>query len=162
MVFRRSRYAPRQTDKHEIAWSNLIEDASSIQSETLIQVVQPASKNVGTECAIGSRVYGVYIEFNLSANVVTNPKIVHWTVEMFRTGETLAVTSLYYQSSRSRILKRGMEMLPKDLGTQIKRIFFVPLPKGRLQENVNLAFRYIATSAEAINMCGFAIYKEIY
>ncbi len=81
---------------------------------------------------------------------------------MFRDGETLAVPSLYYQSSRSRILKRGMEMLPKDLGTQIKRIFFVPLPKGRLQENVNVAFRYIATSAEAINICGFAIYKEIY
>ncbi len=162
MVFRRSRFAPRQTDKHEVSWSNLVQDASSVQSETIIDVVQPPAKNLGTECGIGSHVNGVYFEFNLSANVVTNPKIVHWSVEMFRDGETLAVPSLYYQTSRSRILKRGMEMLPKDLSVQIKRIFFVPIPKGRLQENVNCAFRYIATSAEAINMCGFAIYKEIY
>ncbi len=57
-----------------------------------------------------------------------------------------------------------MEMLPKDASTVFKRIFVVKVPRKfqRMAQNMNIEFRYIATSTEAINACGIAIYKEYY
>ncbi len=164
MPFRnRFRSAPVKSDKHEITWSNLAQDASSIQTVTLVDVVQPTAKNTSTEIGIGSHVYSIYFEFHFSANVVTNPKVIHWQISAYPDGATTGAPSLYYQTDRARIFKRGMEMLPKDTGTVFKRIFVARVPKKsqRLPEDGNISFQYISTSAEAINACGIAIYKEI-
>ncbi len=164
MARSRRRFAPLQSDKHEITWSFLAQDASAQQSITFVDVVQPASKNTAVENGIGSKIKWIYIEMNISAEVITNPKVFHWTVEAFDSGSTVGASNTYYQENRSNVLKRGMEMLPKDLGTVFKRIFIVPIPPKwqRCRNNMGLSLRYIVSSAEAINMCGFAIYKELY
>ncbi len=162
MPFYRRNRVYQKRDKHEITFTDLAQNAAAQQNEPLLIVVPVADKDSQTECSVGSRVNGIYCEINISAQVTTNPKVVHWTVEAFRLGETLANSNTYYQPSRSRVLKRGMEMLPSDQSTVFKRIFFVPLPKQRLQDNFNVNFRYIASSSETINICGFFIYKELY
>ncbi len=166
MVFRRQRRAaPIKRDKHEVTWSNLVQDASSQISILLARGVQSADKDTATEVELGSHIYGFYIEFNTSANVVTNPKVLHWGVDVVPPATaSFPSYAIYYQSQRAQILKRGMEMLPKDLGTVYKRIIFVSVPRKwqRVQEGQDFNFRYVATSTEAINMCGFCIYKEIY
>ncbi len=100
---------------------------------------------------------------NIGAETITNPKILHWQVIITRAGQTIGAATSYYQAERSQIIKRGMEMLPKDVGTVYKRIFFAPLPKGstRMRENSEIIIRFQTTSAETINFCGFAIYKEL-
>ncbi len=57
-----------------------------------------------------------------------------------------------------------MEMLPKDTSTIIKRAFLLFIPKGmqRVGDADVLQFKYSISSAEAVNCCGFAIYKEFY
>ncbi len=159
---RRSSKQPIISDKHEVPWSNLSQDASGQIKILLIEAVQPAAQNVGSEVGIGSAVNGIYLEFQFSAETITSTKIIHWEVELLRLGQAEAVPSAYYQSDRSQILKRGMEMLPKSVNTIIKRIIFVRIPRtfSRMKENQQVFFKYIATSAETINACGFAIYKE--
>ncbi len=163
--FRRN-LRPIKSDKHEITWSNLVQDASSSVDITLVKGVQSADKDTSIECEVGSHVKSIYIEFNVAAQVITNPKVLHWQVEFVPTPGTQPLKSpaLYYQVDRSQILKRGMEMLPKDVGTVYKRIIVVRIPKKaeRIAEAGFIMFRYIASSSEAINMCGFAIYKEYY
>ncbi len=163
MPFRRN-LRPIKSDKHEITWSNLAQNASSVQDITLVLGVPSADKDLATECEIGSHVKSVYFEFHFSAQVITNPKVIHWTIQTFRAGETSTVPSTYYQSGRSTIIKRGMEMLPADQSVVFKRIFVVNIPKHaqRVRDNTVIQFRYISTSTETINACGFAIYKEYY
>ncbi len=162
MPFSRRNRTFQKRDKHEVTYTALAENAGSQKNVPLLIVVPVADKDTSTECSVGSHVNGIYCEINIAAQTTTNPKTVHWTVEMFRLGETLANSNTYYQPSRSRVLKRGLEMLPSDQSTVYKRMFFVALPKGRLQDNINVNFRYIASSTETINTCGFFIYKELY
>ncbi len=161
---RRNFLRPIKTDKHEITWSDLAIDASSVQSKNLAVGTASADKDASEEVEIGSHVKSIYFEINFAAQTITNPKVIHWAVNLARTGETIAIPSLYYQDSRSRILKRGMEMLPKDVGTVYKRIFVVKIPRSyqRMAANTFIQFRYVATLAETVNVCGFAIYKEFY
>ncbi len=161
---RRTNLRPIKTDKHEVTFTNLVQDASSVQVISLAQGVASANKDSSIEVEVGSHIKSVYFEINISANVVTNPKVVHWQVNLSRPGETINLPNLYYQDSRARILKRGMEMLPKDLGTVYKRVFLVRIPKSyqRMQMGSFIQFRYICSSAEAINICAFVIYKEFY
>ncbi len=159
--FRRNRVYQKR-DKHEVTFTDLAKIASAQQNVPLIIVVPVADKESRTECSVGSTVRGIYCELNMAAENITSPKVIHWTIEDFRLGETLANSNTYYQPSRSRVLKRGMEMLPKNVSTVFKRIFFVPLPKHRLQDNYNVNFRYIVSSGETVNVCGFFIYKELY
>ncbi len=164
MVFRRRRSIQPiiQSDKHEIVFSNLAQDASSVATVPLIAAVQPANKDTATEVEIGSKVVGMLFEVNFSPEAAAVTKILHWEVVMTRLGQTVAIPSLYYQPDRSQILKRGMEMLVKDVATQTKRIFYVSIPKfmQRMKENMKFEFRYIVSSAETINICGFIIFKE--
>ncbi len=155
---------PVKSDKHELTWSNLAQDASSVQVIVLAKGTDSADKNASTEVEVGAAVRSIYFEFHFSANVITNPKVIHWFVVGKRTGETIGTPSTYYTDERSSIFKRGMEMLVKDTSTVFKRIFVVKVPKKfqRIAKNMNIEFRYIATSAEAINACGIAIYKEFY
>ncbi len=165
MPFRsRNFLRPIKSDKHEITWSNLAQNASAVQVIPLALGVPSADKNTSTEVEVGSHVKSIYFEFHFSAQVVTNPKVIHWFLVGKRTGETVGTPSSYYTSERSSIFKRGMEMLPADQSTVFKRIFVVKIPRKfqRMADNMNLEFRYISSSTETINACGIAIYKEYY
>ncbi len=163
MPFFRRRLAPYKTDKHEITWSNLAQNASAAIVILLATGVTASLKNASTEVLIGSKITGVYLEFHFSAQTVTNPKVIHWIIEKLGANETSTTASSYYQQGRNHILKRGMEMLPADVSTVFKRIIFVRIPRGfqRVGEGENLRFKYQSSSAETINACGFAIYKEV-
>ncbi len=155
---------PIKTDKHEITWSDLAIDASTVVTKNLAIAVPSGDKNASTEVEVGSHVKWIYFEINFAAKTISNPKVIHWTVAMRPNTLGTPVPSLYYQDARNKILKRGMEMLPKAVSTVYKRIFVVKIPRGqqRLGENDLISFQYIATSAETVNVCGFAIYKEFY
>ncbi len=163
MPFRRSRGPAPKMEKHEITWSNLAQDASTEQSITIAQAVDPADKNLSTEVLTGSRITRIYLEFHFSANVITNPKVIHWLVFKSPFGSTIGTASTYNNAGKKFIIQRGMEMLPKDLGTVFKRIISIKVPKRyqRMGDNDFLVFKYISTSSEAINACGIGIYKEI-
>ncbi len=164
MPFRRQSLRPIKTDKHELVWSNLVQNASAVQEVTLVTGVSSADKNTSTECEVGSHVKSMYFEFHFSADTVVNPKVIHWNIVLLRTGETAQNPNSYYGAGRSHIIKRGMEMLPQDQSTVYKRQFVVRIPKGqqRIRDNTDFRFRYICSSAEAINTCGIVIYKEFY
>ncbi len=164
VVFRRGLRAPIKTDKHEQTWSNLAQDASSTIQVPLVVGVLPSAKNTNVECEVGSRVNAIFIEMNISANVVTNPKVLHWAIAVIESGQTIIDPINYYASNRKQIIHRGMEMLPKDLSTVFKRIFVVKIPKvyRRIGEGRTITLFYKCSSTEAINNCGIAIYKEFY
>ncbi len=165
MPFRKRLVAPLQSDKHEITWSSLAADVGTSSLVIPLAIgVHSANKDTATECEIGSRVNGIYIEMNIAAQTVTNPKVLHWTVQGGQEGSTLENPTTYYQGNRSNIYKRGMEMLPTDTSTVFKRIVFVRIPKKqrRQQENGFISILFRCSSTESINVCGFAIYKELY
>ncbi len=167
MPFRQRFRAPIKTDKHEVTWSLLAADfGTATTSILLVDGVEAANKNASTECMVGSHVDSIYIEMNIAAETITNPKVLHWEVLLkpFSASGASSNPSLYYQVARNQIIKRGMEMLPKAVSTVYKRIFVVKIPKKArrigLDDQIALAFR--ASSTETLNICGFAIYKEKY
>ncbi len=164
MPFRRSRMNPVKRDKHEIVWSDLIVNAAGVQRKGLTATVDVGAKTTAGQVALGSHVYGIYLEFQFSAEAATTTTIIHWNVIGELVTQTNSVPSLYYQDDRAQIFKRGMEMIPKDVSTVVKRIVFVRIPKAwqRQKQGMEIIFQYIATSAETVNACGFAIYKELY
>ncbi len=165
MPFRRRFVAPLKTDKHEVTWSNLAADFGAANvSVSLATTVAAEDKGASTECMVGSHVRSIYIEMNIAAETITNPKVLHWIVEVRGPNQTGSTPTLYYQDDRSIIIKRGMEMLPKDVSTVFKRIFVVKIPKKaqRMTMGNLIAIKFRCSSAESINVCGFAIYKEQY
>ncbi len=165
MPFRsRNSLRPIKTDKHEITWSNLAQNASSAINIPIVVPVASADKDTVAEVEIGSHVKSIYFEFHFSPQVTTNPKVIHWKFFIQAGGQTITTPAQYYQVDRSTISKRGMEMLPSDQSTVFKRIFVVKIPRGRQRVTATtfMTFSYIASSAETINACGIAIYKEFY
>ncbi len=162
MPYRRGSRPITVSDKHEISWSLLGVDASGVTPVELIDGVQLGVKASASDVGIGSKVFGLYLEFQFSAETVTNTKIVHWEVRVVLPGQVVTVPSSYYQIDRKFIIQRGMEMLPKDVSTVIKRVVFIRMPRvyQRIGEDTRVFFRFIASSAETINACGFCIYKE--
>ncbi len=163
MPFRRNRGPPPNIEKHEIVFSDLAKDASADQSITLAQAVDAASKNLAIEVLVGSRITRLYMELNFAAQIITNPKILHWFVFKSPFGTTIPAPTNYNQTSKRFVIQRGMEMLPMDVGTVFKRILSIKIPRRyqRMGDNDFLIFKYIVTSAELVNVCGFFIYKEI-
>ncbi len=161
---RRSGLRPIKSDKHEITWSNLAQNAAAGVAVTLVQGVDSADKNASTEVEVGSHVKFLYLEFQHSAETITSTKIIHWSIQVLRVNQTGTNPNTYYQDNRACIIKRGMEMVPKDVNTIIKRIVAIPVPRvyQRIQKGTTFVLQYIASSAEAINSCGFCIYKEFY
>ncbi len=165
MPFRRQRFlAPLKTDKHEVTWSNLNQDASAVKQITLAVGTNAADKNNSTEVEVGAHVRSIYFEFHFSPAQTGVVKVIHWNIFGSKIGETIGVPSTYYTPDRAAVFKRGMEMLPVNVATVFKRVFVVKVPKKfqRMTKNSFLIFQYIASSAETINACGFAIYKEQY
>ncbi len=164
MAYGRRRLPTVKTDKHEVTWSNLAQNASTVQSIVLAIGVATANKDDSTEIAQGNNVRSIYLEFHFSPQVITSPKVIHWEILMRPSGvvPASATPSLYYQVGRNLIIKRGMEMLPANTGTVFKRIMVVRIPKKSQRVGIgdSMNFRYICSSAETINACGIAIYKE--
>ncbi len=150
------------SNKHEITWSNLAQDASSEKTVLLAIGTQPSVTNLASEVGIGSKINAIYFEFHFSPEVITNTKVIHWIIECVNDGQAGSVPSTYFTTTRSLIIKRGMEMLVKDVGTVYKRIFVIRIPKiySRMRDQAEIRLKYICTSAETINACGIAIYKS--
>ncbi len=153
-----------KSDKHEITWSSLGQNASTTQNIVLLVGTPSADKDASTEVEVGSRVNYVYFEFHFSAAQTSNANVIHWQVSVDYTGQTDPIANLYYGAQRSQIMKRGMEMLPVNVATVFKRIFVVKIPPRfrRIPESTSIKFRYQASSTQTINACGIAIYKEFY
>ncbi len=164
MPYGRRMTSPVKTDKHEIVWRDLAIDAGTTVRRVIGTGVDVGSKTINTDISVGAHVRWIYFEINFAAQTTTNPKTVDWQVVWEAPGVTHNVPNLMYQDDRSYVLKRGLEMLPSDVATVYKRIFVVKIPRSyqRIKQGVDIIFQYIASSTEAINVCGFAIYKEIY
>ncbi len=163
MPFRRNRGPPPNIEKHELTFTSLALDNSADISFTIATAVDASSKNLASEVLVGSRITRLYMELNVSADTITNPKVLHWLIFKSPFGTTIPAPSLYNQTSKRFVIQRGMEMLPKSASTVYKRIISIKIPKRyqRMGDNDFLIFKHIATSAETINICAFFVYKEI-
>ncbi len=162
---------PINSQKHENTWSFLVQNASTVQTIVVVKGVQRSgiTTNTPEEVQIGAKVTSVYFEFNL--NGVDNSgsaQIFHWMI-IKNPNNTISGEdpALYNQNIKSKILKRGMEMLPEiplDSGgtVQTKRIFVLKIPRGlqRFGDNDRIELVYKSTSASSINFCGITIFKE--
>ncbi len=152
--------------KHEGTWSFLGQNASTIQTISLI--VAQESPVIAVDVDIGSIIKSVFVEFNL--NGVDNSgtaQIFHWAIMKVPAGLPIPAANTYQSDQKKFILKRGMEMLPEiPLGSggtvQTKRVFVVKLPPRlrRFDDGDQLVLTYISTSASGINFCGINIFKE--
>ncbi len=160
MVFRRSRQKIF-SEKKETTWSLIGQNFSSQQENTVYEGVPVADVNLGTEIAVGQIVKWVYVEFNLSAEAITTTTIYHWVLEYVPEGMTVGAPNTYNSGDKSYIIKRGMEMVPKNVSTIIKRIFVAKIPKAyqRVKVNTHLKLRLISSSTSTGNWCGFTICK---
>ncbi len=140
----------------------MVQDASTTDTTQLATGTDPANVNLANEVVRGAKITSLYLEFHFSAEVVTNPKVIHWTVEVTRAGMVTGAPNTYYNDSRSFVIKRGMEMLPRDASVVYKRVLVVKIPPiyQRMKKNQDINFRYICSSTEAINACGICIYKS--
>ncbi len=159
MAFGRRRGATLKTEKREITWTNLAQDASSAKTVGNITCVRDPTGD--SEIEPGTIIRWLYAEFNVSAETITNTKVFHWIVSKNPVASLTITPTLYNADTKSWIIKRGMEMLPKDVGTVYKRIFAVSIPKKmrRASEGDIYNLKYQVSSAETINTCGFVLYN---
>ncbi len=164
MPLRRGRFAPLQSNKHEVTFSHLAQDSAANQTVTLATGTDSADKDNSTEVGIGSHIRWIFCEFNFSAEVISVVKTVHWALRYVPPGQTPSVANQLFGIDRSYVIKRGMEMLPKDVSTVYKRVFVLKIPKKyqRIQDQAQLQFTYIVSSTNATNACGIFVYKELY
>ena len=152
--------------KHEITWSNLGENASTVKTVDLIHAQE--SPLTGIEIDIGSIVKWIYIETNL--NGVDNSgtvQVFHWYIAKQPSTLVLSDPTTYQSDTKKFILKRGMEMLPEiPLGSggtvQTKRVFVVKIPPRlrRFDDGDKLVLKYKSTSTSGVNYCGIGVFKE--
>ncbi len=165
---RRTTLRPVKSEKHEITWSNLGQNASTKQEQDVVTAV-PTEPVGATEVETGSHVKSIFFETNL--NGVDNSgtvQVFHWYIWKNPSGSITSPDPATYDTTQKRhIIKRGMEMLPEiPLGSggtvQTKRVFVVkiPRPMQRMGEGDKIQLIYKSTSASNINYCAIAIYKE--
>ncbi len=161
MPFRRD-LRPIQSEKHEVVWSNLVEDAGTTVIVNLATGVQSGAVDLATEIKQGDHIKSIFIEFNVSPEVITSTRVLHWAVIKNPHGDTTHTGNSYNAEAKNQILHRGMEMLVKDVGTVYKRIFVVKVPRGlsRIADGDRIDFLYQSTSTATQNLCGFAIYRS--
>ncbi len=158
---------PVRSEKHEITWSNLAQNASTVQT---LQIVEGTdTPTTADEVSVGATVKWIYFETNLNGvDNSSGAQVFHWVIYKDPGG---ALTNMdpatYNQLNKKFILKRGMEMLPDipmDSGgtVQTKRMFTVKIPPRlrRFDEGDLIKLNYKSTSASGINFCGFGIFKE--
>ncbi len=122
-----------------------------------------ADKGSNTEVGIGSRINWIFCEFQFSAETITVVKTIHWVIRFVPSGQVSSAPNTMFGTDRAFVIKRGMEMLPKDVNTVFKRVFVVNIPRKyqRMTDQGQLLFEYIASSTNTMNSCGIFIYKEI-
>ncbi len=149
------------SEKKEFTWTALGEDASTEKTHIIYNGTPSADVNLGTEIEVGSVVKWVYFEFHFSAETTTAAKVVHWLIQFVPDGMTTTTPSVYNGGSKSYVVKRGMAMLVRDQSTVFKERFVVKIPRKyqRVAVNTQLEFRYISTSSNTQNSCGFTICK---
>ncbi len=149
------------SEKKEVTWTFLAADESSQKTVVIYNGTPSADVNVGTEIEVGSVVKWVYFEFHFSAETTTAAKVVHWQIQFVPEGMTTTAPSVYNGGSKSYVIKRGMAMLVRDQATVFKERFVVKIPRAyqRVKVNTELQFRYISTSSNTQNSCGFTICK---
>ncbi len=150
---------PVHSEKQEITWSNLSQNASTTQNIPIITTVENPSS--AGQLNIGATVKAVFFEFNIAAEAAAVATVVNWIIEKLPSLGTGNDPSIFDAVNKKQILKRGMEMLPKDVSTVFKRVFVLRIPPRlrRFADGDQLNFRYKASSAGLINNCGIAIYK---
>ncbi len=159
---------PVHSEKRENTWSFLGQNASTAQVVNLLTTVD--SPTGGTDCAVGSHVKWLFVEFNL--NGVDNSgsaQVFHWVIYKSPNNNIGTITANTYDLSTKRwVMKRGMEMLPEiPLGSggtvQTKRVFTIKIPRSfqRMADGDRIKLAYISTSASSINFCGISIFKYI-
>ncbi len=151
------------SNKHEVTFTQLAQDSSTKQTIALSIAVDAADKNNATECSIGSHIKWIFCEFNFSAETITVAKTVHWAIRYIPSGQVASGPNQLFGTDRAYVIKRGMEMLPKDVSTVYKRVFTVKIPRKyvRQTDNGGFVFEYVASSTNTMNACGIFIYKEI-
>ncbi len=161
MAFRRGlSLRPVKSEKEEITWSNLAQNNST--TTEIVIAIGTDNPTTASQVEIGDTVKSVFFEFNIAAETITNPKVLHWLVEKIPSLGTGNDPSIYDAVNKKQILHRGMEMLPKDVATVFKRIFVVKIPPRlrRIGDGDKIVYRYKTSSTETINNCGIAIYKH--
>ncbi len=159
---------PVKSEKHEITWSNLAQNASTIKEVVFAQAL--ANPSLAIDVDVGCTIKGFYVEFNLNGvDNSSGAQVFHWSIMKSPAGDpTFDIDPATYNTTRKRfIFKRGMEMLPDiPLGSggtvQTKRIFFVALPPRfrRMGDGDQVKLLYKSTSASGVNFCGITIFKE--
>ncbi len=154
---------PVHSEKKETSWSNLGQNASTTISINLAFGKQAADVDAATDVITGSTVRWIYFEFHFAASTITSPKVIHWQIVKRPFNTTISIPSTYNSADKRFVIRRGMEMLPKDVATVFKRVFVVKIPPRmrRIGDQDVIQFQYIASSAESINACGIAIYKVL-
>ncbi len=161
-----ARFRPRPVinqNKHEVTYSHLAQDSSTKQTIVLAIGTDMADKNTSTEVKIGSHVRWIFCEFQFGAEAITVVKTVHWAFRYIPSGQVSSGPNQLFGTDRAFVIKRGMEMLPKDVNTIFKRVFVLKIPKKyqRMTDNGQLVFEYIVSSTNTTNSCGIFVYKEI-
>ncbi len=156
------RYARLKSQKHEITWSNLGQNASTVVKVPIIKGVVAGSTTADTDAVIGNNVRSVYFEFHFSPAQTGNVNVIHWQFVKEPFSSNISNPNTYNQVDKRFIMKRGMEMLVENVSTVFKRVFVVKIPRvyNRIGDLDQYTFQYIASSAQTINACGFAIWKE--
>ncbi len=156
---------PIISEKKEITWSLLAQNFSTAPADiTIASGVEPASANLPEEVTIGTVIKWLFVEFNVSAEAVTNTNVVHWKIIKTPSGFSgVSAANTYQQDDRKWIFKRGMEMLPKDVNTIIKRVFVIPVPRKmqRIGEGDTLRLLLETSANQTANFCGIIIYKPL-
>ncbi len=152
------------SQKHENTWSFLQQNASTQQSVDIVKATDRGTIDTANpeEVAIGSKITSIYLEFHFNAETTGATNVVHWKIEIQKAGSAATAANLYNQIDKSFIIKRGMEMLPKNVATVYKRIIVVRIPRHLQRQSAGMLikFRYISSSADTLNTCGITIFKE--
>ncbi len=150
---------PVHSEKVETTFSHLQQDSSSVQNVTISFAEK--TPTVATDIETGATIPWIFFELNFAAETITNPKIIHWILWKNPQGSFTQNPAVPDPITKKWILKRGMEMLPKNVATVTKRIGVIRIPRGmkRQADNDTMQLSYVVTSAETVNVCGIFIYK---
>ncbi len=151
---RRSRFPTLKTKKLETTVTQLSTNlGAGVQNLTLAKAIN--NPIADTDVPIGSKLRWAQVEFNVSAENIASPKTLHWLIAKNPANDLTFTPTLYGTSIRKFIFQRGLEMLPSNVATVIKRIITIKIPPRykRMDEEDELQFKYLASSTEAMNFC---------
>ncbi len=162
MPFRQSlRLRPVKSEKEELTWSFLAADLGTVRKDVVIAKAVDSPTAAG-QVEVGDTIKSFYIEFNVSAETITNTKVIHWMFYKLSAGQSGFNPNTYDDPQKRTIHKRGMEMVPKSVNTIIKRIFTIRVPSkiSRMGDGDQWILSLIVSSTESINWCGIGIFRH--